>query len=166
MLDTARLIFLHGLEGNSQGVKATLLRGLFPGILTPDFSGGLDERMAALKTILGEQVGWTIIGSSFGGLMAALLAVRRPSQVQRLVLLAPALIWPDFAGCFPAEGATCTPVEAPTLIYHGSRDSVVPLAPTQVLAERAFRNLTFHVVDDDHGLYQTVHAIDWQSLLR
>jgi len=38
-----RLIFIHGLEGSSQGVKATLLRGLFPGILTPDFRGSLES---------------------------------------------------------------------------------------------------------------------------
>ena len=67
MIDPQRTIFLHGLEGSSQGIKATLLRQLFPGILTPDFSGSLQERMARLSTILGEQRGWTIIGSSFGG---------------------------------------------------------------------------------------------------
>ena len=40
-VDAARLIFIHGLEGTSQGVKATLLRGLFPGLLAPDFPGSL-----------------------------------------------------------------------------------------------------------------------------
>jgi hypothetical protein len=36
IFDPSHLIFLHGLEGNSQGSKATLLRGLFP-MLIPDF---------------------------------------------------------------------------------------------------------------------------------
>ena len=55
IFDPSHLIFLHGLEGTSQGAKATLLRGLFPGMLTPDFSGSLEERMATLKPILGDQ---------------------------------------------------------------------------------------------------------------
>jgi len=154
-----QLIFLHGLEGSSQGVKATLLRGLFPGILTPDFRGSLGERMEALRAILGNTLEWTLIGSSFGGLMAALFACERPEQVKKLVLLAPALIWPDFAANPPA------PMEIPTVIYHGSRDEIIPLEPTRQLAERVFRSLDFRVVDDDHGLYRTVHEIDWRTLV-
>lgn len=154
-----RLMFIHGLEGTSQGVKASLLRQLFPDILTPDFSGGLDERMRLLYQILGEKSGWKLIGSSFGGLMAALFACQRPEQVEKLILLAPALILPDFAASPPK------PVDVPTIIYHGSRDQLIPLQAVRSLAEAVFRNLTFHVVDDDHGLYQTVHAIDWHALL-
>jgi pimeloyl-ACP methyl ester carboxylesterase len=171
MQDTAaeghamQLIFLHGLEGNSQGVKATLLRDIFPGIIIPDFSGGLEDRMKALEAILGERVGWSIIGSSFGGLMAALFALRHAQQVERLVLLAPALIWPDFAQCYPPEGGNNARIEVPTVIYHGIRDGVVPLAPVRALAGRAFSHLTFYEVEDDHGLYQTVHNIHWQTLL-
>jgi pimeloyl-ACP methyl ester carboxylesterase len=154
------IIFIHGLEGSSQGVKARLLRGLFPGILTPDFSGSLEQRMAQLNAILGTQPNWTIIGSSLGGLMAAMFALRHPEQVRRLILLAPALIWPDFAGNPPA------PVNVPAIIYHGRQDTLVPLAPVQELAERVFHDLEFHAVDDDHGLYKTVHTIDWHALLK
>jgi pimeloyl-ACP methyl ester carboxylesterase len=154
-----QIIFIHGLEGSSQGVKARLLRGLFPGLLTPDFPGSLEQRMTQLNHILGAQRNWILIGSSLGGLMAAMFAVRHPEQVQRLVLLAPALIWPDFAANPPA------PVDVHTIIYHGRQDTLVPLAPVQELAERVFRNLQFHAVDDDHGLYKTVHAIDWPTLL-
>lgn len=156
-------MFLHGLEGNSQGVKATLLRGRFPDILTPDFQGSLEQRMAALANLLGEDQGWTLIGSSFGGLMAALWALRRPWQVRRLVLLAPALVWPDFAAL--VERQDFRPVTVPALVYHGRRDEIVPLAPVRHLAQRAFTTLEFHEVDDDHGLYQTVHALDWQTIL-
>ena len=154
-----RLIFIHGLEGSSQGVKATLLRGLFPGILTPDFRGSLEERMGLLRGILGKRGGWKMIGSSFGGLMAALFACERPQQVDKLVLLAPALIWPDFANR-PAER-----ISVPTITYHGARDELLPLGTVRALAEGAFSNLDFRVVEDDHGLYQTVHAIDWVKIL-
>lgn len=159
VLNPKRLIFIHGLEGTSQGVKATLLRGIFPGIMTPDFRGTLDDRMRMLYTILGNKKGWTIIGSSFGGLMGALFTCKQPGQVQKLVLLAPALILPDFANAKPS------PVEVTTIVYHGSRDDLVPLGETRKLAEAVFRNLTYHVVDDDHGLYQTVHQIDWKAIL-
>jgi pimeloyl-ACP methyl ester carboxylesterase len=154
-----QIIFIHGLEGSSQGVKASLLRGLFPGILTPDFPGSLEQRMMQLDGILGGRRTWTMIGSSLGGLMAAMFTVQHPEQVKRLVLLAPALIWPDFAASSPE------PIYVPTIIYHGKQDAVVPLTPVRELAERVFRNLKFYAVDDDHGLYKTVHAIDWPALL-
>jgi pimeloyl-ACP methyl ester carboxylesterase len=159
IVNNSKLIYLHGLEGTSQGVKAVLLRGIFPGILTPDMRGTLEERMESLHAILGEQPGWTIIGSSFGGLMAAIFACQHPRQVDRLVLLAPALIWPDFASAPPEA------VDVPTLIFHGSRDVIIPLAMVRPLAERVFRVLDFRVVDDDHGLYKTMHEIDWPALI-
>lgn len=159
MTDETRLIFIHGLEGSSQGVKATLLRSLFPGILTPDFRGSLAERMSALQKILGDISGWRIVGSSFGGLMAALYACQHPHQVERLVLLAPALVWPDFAN--NPQG----PVDVAVVLYHGTQDELLPLDMVRKLAELAFANLDFREVDDDHGLYKTVHALDWQDLL-
>ena len=159
MIDPQRTIFLHGLEGSSQGVKATLLRQLFPGLLTPNFNGPLEERMAALNAILGKRRGWTIIGSSFGGLMGAIFTCQHPRQVKKLILLAAALPWPDFANQPP------DPVSVPVLMFHGSRDQIVPLEPARRLAEQIFPNLTFQVVDDDHGLYKTVHSLNWQELL-
>jgi len=160
MLNPERMIFIHGLEGTSLGVKATLLRELFPGILTPDFRGTLDERMSQLYRLLGKHKEWTIIGSSFGGLMGAIFTCQHPAQVRKLVLLAPALIWPDFAESIPDA------VDVPTFVYHGSHDEIVPLAATRKLAEQVFHNLTYHVVDDDHGLYETVHKINWKEILQ
>ena len=158
VLDPTHLIFIHGLEGTSQGVKASLLRGLFPSMLTPDFSGSLEERMATLIPILGDQDVWTIVGSSFGGLMAALFVCHHPAQARKLVLLAPALILPQFASSNP------TPVDVPTIIYHGRQDQIIPLEPTRRLAHQVFQNLIFHEVDDDHGLHKTVMEIDWPVL--
>jgi pimeloyl-ACP methyl ester carboxylesterase len=157
---TQKLIYLHGLDSSSQGVKARLLRGLFPEIVTPDFGGALEQRMTKLESIVGDTQGWAMVGSSFGGLMAALFACRNPEQVSKLILLAPALIWPDFAAAPPA------PVSMPVVVYHGRRDELIPLAAVQGLAERVFTNLDFHTVDDDHGLYQTVHAIDWRAIVQ
>ncbi len=144
---------------SSQGFKSIMLRGLFPHILIPDFEGALDERMVQLAPILAGGSGWTIVGSSMGGLMGAIFACQHPQQVRKLILLAPALLWPDFAGYLRA------PISAPTVVYHGRRDTVVPLEPVRAWCERLFTNLTFHVVDDDHSLHKTTRAIDWPSLL-
>lgn len=159
MDNTGRLIFIHGLEGTSQGEKASLLRSIFPVILTPDFTGPLEARLGILRSILGDEQGWRMIGSSFGGLMAAIFACERSAQVAQLILLAPALLWPDFASSPPA------PVDVPVIIYHGTQDEIIPLQPTKELAYKIFRNLDFRTVDDDHGLYKTAHAIDWKALV-
>lgn len=159
MIDASRLIFIHGSDSNSQTYKATILRSLFPGMVTPDFTGSLSERMAQLEAILGDQTGWTIIGSSLGGLMAALFTTQAPGQVRKLVLLAPALTLPEFAGHLP------DPVPVPTIVVHGTRDELLPLEAGRSLAEKVFTNLTYLVVNDDHRLHKTAEQMDWQTLL-
>jgi pimeloyl-ACP methyl ester carboxylesterase len=155
-----RLLYIHGLEATSQGFKSILLRRLYPHLVTPDFTGDLPQRMATLEAVLGSTVGWTIIGSSFGGLMSALFTARHPDQVERQILLAPALIWPDFASNPP------DPVDTPTIVFHGRFDDVVPLEPVRQLAQQVFRQLDFRVVEDDHKLHRTAQEIDWSSLFR
>ena len=153
------MIFIHGLEGSSQGDKATLLRGIYPEILTPDFQGSLDDRMFHLETLLSGRDYWKIVGSSFGGLMAALFASQHPSKVERLILLAPALIWPDYANNLPP------PISIPVVVFHGSKDEIIPLEYVREISNKVFLNLTFHVVEDDHGLHRTTHTIDWRNLM-
>lgn len=157
MIDQSRLLFIHGLAGSSQGLKATLLRRQFPDMISPDFPGEFEQRMAQLAEIVGDARGWTLIGSSLGGLMATLFACRHPQQVERLVLFAPALPW------LPPE--EIRPVAAPTILYHGKQDDVVPLNETCQVAMRIFTNLDLRIVDDDHGLAQTAQAIDWLGLV-
>jgi predicted esterase len=159
MVDTNHLIYIHGLAANSQGFKASLLRRLFPGILTPDFEGSLKARMAQLGSLLSDAPGWIIIGSSLGGLMGTMFTCQHPQQVKKLILLAPALIWPEFTQSLPP------PVSLPVVIYHGREDNLVRLDLIRPVAEQIFLNLTFHVVDDDHGLHKTAQAIDWVALL-
>jgi predicted esterase len=91
--------------------------------------------------------------------MAALFACQQPEQVSKLILLAPALIHPDFAAAPPG------PISVPTVIYHGRQDTVVPVEPVRTLAEQTFLKLTFHLVDDDHRLHQTVQTLDWPALV-
>jgi len=99
------------------------------------------------------------VGSSFGGLMGALFTCQRTEQVSKLVLLAPALVWPEFSASPPES------VIVQTIIYHGSKDEIIPVKLVRDLASVVFTNLSFYVVEDDHGLYKTVHEIDWRDLL-
>jgi pimeloyl-ACP methyl ester carboxylesterase len=157
--DEDKLILIHGLEGSSQGDKAVLLRSKFPRMLTPDFRGPLDDRMGTLCALLGEDQGWTVIGSSLGGLMAALFCVDHPEQVRRLILLAPALFLPEFSRkCWET-------IDVPSVVYQGSQDVVVPVAQTRVLSERTFSSLQFFLVDDDHRLFNTTQNLDWDDLV-
>jgi pimeloyl-ACP methyl ester carboxylesterase len=159
MIEEKKVIFIHGLEGSSQGYKAKLLRDTFPRILIPDFRGPLAGRLAHLEKIILPDRRWLLIGSSFGGLMAALYASRHPGRVRKLILLAPALIWPQF-------GALSEPIPTPTRIYHGNRDEVIPVEAIRRLAEAKFSHVDLRVVDDDHMLHQTVRQLDWSHLFR
>ena len=160
MIDATHILFIHGSSGDrSQTYKARLLREIFPGMLTPDFEGDLPERMTQLEKILGTETGWTLVGSSLGGLMAALFATQHPGQVRKLVLLAPALTLPGFTRSLGSQ------ISAPTIIIQGTRDALIPLEPTQRLAEKVFTELTYIVVDDDHRLHKTAGELDWKKLL-
>ena len=152
-------LFIHGLISSGQGFKANLLRGIFPDILTPDFPGDLDQRMAKLEGILAEGSDHILIGSSYGGMMAALYACAHPDQVKKIILLAPALPFHPFDENPPG------PCDVPTIIFHGKQDTIVPLERTRALAEQVFTNLQFHVVDDDHMLHKTVQQLDWRALV-
>ena len=159
MIDNAHILFIHGSDSSSQTRKAAILRGIFPGMRVPDFSGDLPKRMEQLEKILGAETGWRLIGSSLGGLMAALFATQHPEQVYKMVLLAPALTLPGFTRSLPS------PISIPTVIIQGTRDEIIPLEPTRNLAEKVFTNLTYLVVDDDHRLHKTAEELDWEKLL-
>lgn len=159
MIDTSRLIYLHGLESDSNSGKASQFREWFPGMLTPDFKGIIEERMTQLDPILADKTDWTIIGSSFGGLMGATFTCDHPTQVRKLILLAPALMLPPFASRDPE------PVSVPTTVIHGTLDTVVPLEPVRDIAQRHFTDLTYIVVEDDHRLHKTLHELDWKKIL-
>jgi pimeloyl-ACP methyl ester carboxylesterase len=154
------MIFLHGFESSSQTYKAGVIRNAFPDLIAPDFSGPLEERMAALYPILGDRGNWTIIGSSYGGLMAAIFTCQYPSQVRKQVLLAPALMLPEFAPFLDKE-----PISVPTTIIHGKQDEIVPVQQVRNIAERVFSALTYQLVNDDHRLHKATDMLDWKAIL-
>jgi pimeloyl-ACP methyl ester carboxylesterase len=130
MLEVKRLIYPHDSESDSNSGKARQFRGWFPGVLTPDFKGSFDEWMSQLYSILSDKTDWTLIGSSFGGLMGATYTHDQPTQVRKLILLAPALTLGPFASrSDPSTGSgrRLEPVSVRTIVVHGMLDTVVPL---------------------------------------
>ena len=158
--DNSRIIYLHGLESNSQSGKARQFAEKFPGMVTPDFTGSFEERMAQLKPILGRKRNWIIIGSSFGGLMGTVFTSEHPKQVRKLILLAPALLKEAFGSLLDLE-----PVSVPTIIIHGTEDETVPLEPVREIAEKLFNGLQFIVVNDGHRLQEAFKELDWEKIL-
>ena len=152
-------VFLHGLDSSSRGTKGSFFRAHFPGLLFPDFTGPLEERMDQLDQELGDIRDLVLIGSSFGGLMATILAMREPLRVARLILLAPAL---NFAEFIPYRSGR---VSHPAIIYVGSHDPVTPCREVEPLAREVFSDLNFYEVDDDHSLGRTFPQLDWPTLL-
>ena len=159
-MDTSRLIYLHGSESDSNSGKARLFREWFPSMLTPDFTGSFDERMSQLHTILADKTDWTLIGSSYGGLMGTVFTLDHETQVHKLILLAPALTLDPLASLSDTQ-----PVSVPTIIIHGTADDVVPLEPVRKIAQKLFTNLKYIVVDDGHRLQKAVHELDWKNIL-
>ena len=159
MLDNSLLIYIHGSESDSNSGKARQFREWFSGMLTPDFKGSFDERMSQLRSILSTRTGWMVIGSSYGGLMATVYAREDEARVRKLILLAPALMLDPLASL-----SKPTPISVPTVLIHGTLDTVVPLEPVREIAERLFRNLTLHIVEDDHRLRKTAAEMDWKSI--
>ncbi|HLA88416.1 MAG TPA: alpha/beta fold hydrolase [Anaerolineales bacterium] len=158
-MSNSKLIYLHGLESTSQSGKARQFAQLFPGMKTPDFKGSFEERMQQLHPILGNQKEWTIIGSSYGGLMGAVFTCRHPEQVRKLVLLAPALMLTEFTSEHFA------PVDVPTVLVHGSQDDIVPSQEVLEIARDVFTNLIYIPVEDGHRLHKAFEELNWEEIL-
>ncbi len=158
-MDNSKVIYLHGLESTSQSGKARQFAQLFPGMITPDFTGSFDERMEQLTPILGDSKDWTIIGSSYGGAMGGVFTCKHPGQVRKLILLAPALMLPEFTS------EQFSKIDVPTVLIHGMQDDVVLPEPVKVIAQDIFTNLKYISVDDGHRLHKAFEELNWKEIL-
>ncbi len=157
-MQTAKIFFLHGLESSSQGTKARFFSDNFPQVVSPDFSGDLEERLQQFEKICSGKNDLDLIGSSFGGLMAARFSLRYPERVARLTLLAPALNYGNYR-------APEVMLPIPTIIIIGKNDTVTPADKVIPLAKKTFSNLEVRIEDDDHMLHNSFKQIDWDKLL-
>jgi pimeloyl-ACP methyl ester carboxylesterase len=153
------IIFVHGQESSSRGTKGRFFRDLVPEMIIPDFAGDVWTRMAQLNQILSGKSRITMIGSSLGGLMAALFAFQNQERLRTLILLAPALNVPEFDPYLSKR------LTLPVTVFHGEHDELIPAEPIQVIAKKVFPNLSFTLLDDDHRLTRTFSTINWAQLL-
>lgn len=152
-------VFIHGQDSSSRGAKALWFKEHFPDMLVPDFTGSLDERMETLTGLLAGQRELVLIGSSFGGLMAAIFALEHESRVEKVILLAPALNFPAYSRCLDRQ------TQVPAQLFIGRQDDVCPPYIVIPAAQRTFTNIIIHESADDHLLKVTFPEIDWQRLL-
>ena len=152
-------VFVHGLEGSSQGTKSRFFRERYPDMIIEDYTGSLDQRMDKLYRTLAGKEDLVLVGSSFGGLMVAMYACDNEGLVKRLILLAPALTLEEFSPYLKRR------IAVPVTLYHGRQDGVVPPEPVRRIAQQVFTTLDYHAVDDDHPLGETFPSYDWDRLL-
>jgi predicted esterase len=153
------LVFIHGLESTSQGAKGQFFRQYFPGMIIEDYTGNFAERMRKLSGLLAAKHNLILVGSSYGGLMAAQFALKKEKLVQKMILLAPALNLPEF------RPAAQQKLHIPVIIYHGKDDNIVDPYVVKDIAGKVFRQLEHHLVDDDHSLHKTFSSLDWGKIL-
>jgi pimeloyl-ACP methyl ester carboxylesterase len=159
-LMTATRVFIHGLESTSQGTKGIYFRERYPGMIIEDYIGPLEARMEKLAAVLAERDELILVGSSYGGLMAAIYACLHPEKVRRLILLAPAINLEEFSP-YVGQGLTM-----PVHLYHGRKDDVVPPGEVRAVAEGTFNDLNYRLVEDDHSLHETFPGMPWDELLK
>jgi len=151
------LLFAHGLEGSPQGAKARFLATLGLPLAVPDLRGlPLAARIAILDA-LSRRGGVLLVGSSYGGLAAALLAARHPARFRGLVLCAPALGWAEPPNDDPA--ALAAPPGLAVTILHGLRDEVVPIEGSRAYRDRSGPGVRLVELDDDHLLGASLEAL-------
>ena len=151
--------FLHGLDSSSKGTKGQWFANHFPHMQLPDFEGSLQDRLLKLEKLCTAYSDILLVGSSFGGLMATCYAAGYPEKCRGLVLLAPALNFPEFE--VPEEQ-----IATPTIVIIGERDTVTPPDIVIPLAEKSFSTLEVVTHDDDHMLHSCFSELDWHHLLQ
>lgn len=152
------IVFSHGKDSEPWGTKilalAQVARALGWRVESVDYRGidTVEGRLAKLLDACRDLPPHPVlVGSSLGGYLAA--AASRPVGAAGLFLMAPAF---DLPGLPPTPSAE----PCPTVVIHGWRDEVVPVAKGLAFAETQ-RALTY-LVDDDHRLHASLpRMVEW-----
>ena len=152
-------VFIHGLESSTQGTKGVYFKQHYPDMIVEDYPGTFQERMEKLTALLKDRDNLIVVGSSYGGLMAAVYACENEKRMRKLILLAPALNLEEFQPYLKSK------ISLPVIVYHGAADDVVPVAPVKKIAETVFMNVEHHIIDDDHPLHAQFDSLPWNILL-
>lgn len=162
-----QIILSHGSDSSPDATKVSMLAALAeslgwrtqrPDYRAADVRGHLDSvapRIARLRaTIEALDAPPLLVGSSMGAFVSGLVSLDVP--VAGLLLLATPSEIPGYPRKFDLH------TEGPTLLIHGWRDDVCPLAGVQAFA--GHRRLPLLVLDDDHRLGASMDMIAAQFL--
>jgi predicted esterase len=151
------LVWAHGLWGSPNGSKVTAIRESGIEVISPDFNEmELVDRVELLKETI--DVGDVVLaGSSWGGLACALTAQEKPEKLRGLLLLAPALHYPEPPNEVPEK--LKAPDEVPVTIIHSATDDIVPISASKDYIERSGNNVQLIEVEDNHVLEDSIELI-------
>lgn len=157
-----QIILSHGSDSSPDATKVSMLAALAESLgwrtQRPDYStddarghaGSVAPRIGRLRaTVEALDAPPLLVGSSMGAFVSGLVSLDVP--VAGLLLLATPSEIPGYTRAVDlCEGV-------PTLLIHGWRDEVCPLAGVHALAAR--RRLPLLMLDDDHRLGSSMDAI-------
>ena len=151
------LVWAHGLWGSPNGSKVTAIRESEIEVISPDFNEmELVDRVELLKETI--DVGDVVLaGSSWGGLACALTAQEKPEKLRGLLLLAPALHYPEHPNDVPEK--LIAPDNVPVTIIHSTTDDIVPISASKDYIERSGNNVQLIEVEDNHVLEDSIELI-------
>lgn len=148
------IFFFHGKESGPHGSKYRALVEAFGegNVTAPSFEGmELAERLAtAIKATEGAKNA-ILVGSSMGGLVAAMLYDFHPERFYGYVLLAPAVHWKE------AEYIYRSPWASHGFVLLAEQDNLIPPAEIEKFCVR--HGLRLHRVDDGHRLANSLPQI-------
>lgn len=163
-----QIILSHGSDSGPDATKVSALAALAetlgwrtqrPDYRTDDargYAGSVAPRIARLRaTIEALDTPPLLVGSSMGAFVSGLVSLDVP--VAGLLLLATPSAIPGQVRAFDLRRGV------PTLLIHGWRDEICPLAGVHAFA--AQRHLPLLVLDDDHRLGASLDAIAAQFRL-
>ena len=151
------LVWAHGLWGSPNGSKVTAVRESGIEVISPDFNEmELVDRIELLEKTI--QIGDVVLaGSSWGGLACALTAQKKPDKLKGLLLLAPALHYPETPNDNPDN--LIGPEGIPVTIIHSKTDDIVPISASKDYVKRSGNNVNLIVVEDSHVLENSIELI-------
>lgn len=163
-----QIILSHGSDSGPDATKVSVLAALAESLgwrtQRPDYrnddarghAGSVAPRIARLRaTIEALDAPPLLVGSSMGAFVSGLASLDVP--VAGLLLLATPSAIPGYPRAFDLRG------EVATMLIHGWRDDVCPLAGVHAFA--AQRRLPLLVLDDDHRLGASMDEIAAQFRL-
>ncbi|HEY0198971.1 MAG TPA: alpha/beta hydrolase [Rhodanobacter sp.] len=163
-----QIILSHGSDSGPDATKVSVLAALGESLgwrtQRPDYreddarghAGSVAPRVARLRaTVESLDAPPLLVGSSMGAFVSGLVSLDVP--VAGLLLLATPSAIPGVAREFDLRAGV------PTMLIHGWRDDVCPLAGVHAFA--AQRKLPLLVLDDDHRLGASMDAIATQFRL-